>query len=158
MNIGITLLGQMITFALFVWFTMKYVWPPLTKALAERQKRIAEGLAAAERGVHELKLAQDKAAKQLREAKAQAALIVEQANKRAGQIIDEAKAQAREEGQHLFHLAKADIAQELQSAKQQLRGQIASIAVVGAERILGRHIDEALNNDLLEKLVTEIYE
>lgn len=156
MNIGVTLLGQMITFALFVWFTMTYVWPPLTKALADRQKKIAEGLAAGERGIHELKLAREEAAKQLREAKSQAAIVVEQANKRASQIVDEAKLQARGEAQRLLTLAKADIAQEFQNAKQQLRNQIATIAVFGAERILERSIDEATNRDLLEKLMTEI--
>ena len=156
MNINATLLGQMITFAVFVWFTMKYVWPPITKALAERQKKIAEGLSAAERGVRELELAQHKATAHLREAKVQAVSILDQANKHAGRLIEEAKLRARDEGQRLVALAKVEIDQEIQQAKQQLRQQIARIAMAGAEKILERSIDEKENRDLLEKLITEL--
>ena len=156
MNLNLTLFGQMITFAIFVWFTMKYVWPPITKALDDRQKKIAEGLAAAERGQHDLQLAQHKVVEQLKEAKHHAAEMLEQANKRADQIIEEAKATARAEGQRLAALAKADIANEVENAKQELRKQVGMIAIQGAEKILKRHIDTAANQDIVAALIKQI--
>ena len=156
MEINATLFGQFITFAILVWFTMKYVWPPISKIMAERQARIAEGLAAAERGVYELELSQHKAAEYMRDAKIQAADILEQANKRAGRIIDEAKERAREEGNRLLAIAESEIEQELESAKQELRKQLAAVAISGAEKILQRHIDTAADHDLLQQLITEI--
>jgi F-type H+-transporting ATPase subunit b len=156
MEINATLLGQFITFALLVWFTMKYVWPPIIKALHDREKKIAEGLSAAERGVHELELAQHKALELLRDAKIQAADILDQANKRGGRIVDEAKDRAREEGDRLIQIAKAEIVNEVIAAKQQLREQIAQIAVSGAEKILQKHIDIKSDGHLLTQLVEEI--
>lgn len=156
MNINLTLVGQMITFALFVWFTMRFVWPPITKALQERQKRIADGLAATEQSVRELELAQHKAAELLREAKTQAATIVEHAHKQAAHLIEESKDQARIEGERLLNFAQAEIDREVATAKQQLRAQVAAIAVAGAEKILARHIDVAANQDLIEKMVEQI--
>ena len=156
MNLNLTLLGQMVTFAIFVWFTMKYVWPPITKALDDRQKKIADGLAAAERGKHDLELAQHKAVEQLREAKHQAAEVLEQANKRANQIIEEAKVVARGEGERLVALAHTEIAREVEQAKQELRKQVGLIAIQGAERILKRQIDTAANQDLMTALIKEI--
>lgn len=151
-----TLFGQFITFALLIWFTMKYVWPPIIKAIHDRQARIADGLAAAERGVHELELAQHKAVEILRDAKIQAADILEQANRRAGRIIDESKDRSREEGERLIEIARMEIAQEILSAKQELREKIATIAVSGAESILQTHIDAVHDERLLNQLVTEI--
>ncbi len=156
MNLNATLLGQMITFAILVWFTMKYVWPPLTKALDERQKKIADGLSAAERGVHELELAQNKAVEYLRDVKTQAADIIEQANKRSAVIVEEAKQQAREEGQRLVNLAKDEIAREVEAAKQQLKQQVASLAVHGAEKILAKNLDVAANQALIDQLIEQI--
>lgn len=156
MNLNATLLGQMITFAIFVWFTMKYVWPPITAAMDERQKKIADGLSAAERGVHELELAQHKAAEYLRDAKIQAADIVEQANKRAAQIIEESKQQAREEGQRLVSLAKDEISREVEGAKQQLKQEVASLAVLSAEKILAKHLNAAANQELIDQLIEQI--
>jgi F-type H+-transporting ATPase subunit b len=156
MDINATLLGQLITFALLVGFTMKYVWPPILKAIHDRQARIADGLAAAERGVHELELAQHKAVEILRDAKIHAADILEQANKRAGRIIDESKDRSREEGEKLIEIARMEIAQEILTAKQELREKIATIAVSGAERILQTHIDVVHDERLLNQLVTEI--
>ena len=156
MNINITLFGQMITFALFVWFTMRYVWPPLTQALHDRQKKIAEGLAAAERGVHELELAQQKAKAHMREAKLHAAETLEQANKRSVQIIEQARIEAKKEGERMIVLAKEQIQQQLESAKQSLRQQIVQLAIHGAERILEKNIDTASNSNLIDKLITEI--
>jgi F-type H+-transporting ATPase subunit b len=146
----------MITFALFVWFTMKYVWPPIMKALADRQNKIAEGLAAAERSVHQLELAKHKIAEQLREAKGQAAEILEIANRRSAQLIEEAKKNARDEGERLIVLAQAEIVREVETAKQHLRKQVADIALAGAEQILGQHIDAKANQDLLAKLINEL--
>jgi len=156
MEINATLLGQLITFIVLVVFTMKYVWPPIIKAIQERQAKIADGLAAAERGVHELELAKHKAIEITRDAKIAAAEILEQANKRAGRMIDEAKERAREEGEKLISIAKGEIAQEMLSAKQTLREQIAHIAVNGAEKILQKHIDVKSDEHLLSQLVEEI--
>ena len=156
MDINATLLGQMITFVLFVWFTMKFVWPPLTTALRERQEKIAEGLAASERGHQALELAQQNAAEQLREAKKQAAEIIDHANKRGTQLVEEAKLQARKEAERLVEMAKAEIKTEVNSTKQQLRQQLASLAVSGASRILGREIDAAANNEIIEGLINEL--
>ena len=156
MDINATLLGQFITFAVLVWFTMKYVWPPIIKAIHDRQVRIAEGLAAAERGQHELELAQHKSLELQRDAKIQAADILDQANKRAARIIDEAKSRARVEGERLLEISKLEIEQEVLNAKQQLREQIAQIAVAGAEKILQKHIDVSTDEHLLQQLVAEI--
>ena len=156
MNINATMLGQMIAFAFFVWFCMKYVWPPLTAALAERQKRIAEGLEAADKASRDLEQAQEKVAEQLNEAKAQAANIIDQANKRATQIVEEAKEQGREEGQRMIAGAQAEIEQEVNRAKEQLRAQVARIAISGAEKILEASIDEAAHAKLTEKLAESL--
>ncbi|MFZ8927732.1 MAG: F0F1 ATP synthase subunit B [Gammaproteobacteria bacterium] len=156
MNINATILGQMIAFAFFVWFCMKYVWPPLTAAMAERQKKIADGLEAAERAEKDLELAQSRVADQLKEAKSEASGIIDQANKRATQIIDEAKEQAREEGQRLIAGAQAEIEQEVNRAKEQLRAQVASIAIAGAEKILEASIDENAHAELAEKLASSL--
>ena len=156
MNITATIFGQMIAFAFFVWFCMKYVWPPLTNALAERQKKIADGLEAAERAEKDLELAQVQVADQLKEAKVDASGIIDQANKRASQIIDEAKEQAREEGQRLIAGAQAEIEQEVNRAKEQLRTQVAGIAIAGAEKILEATIDESAHAELAEKLAASL--
>lgn len=156
MNINATILGQMIAFAFFVWFCMKYVWPPLTAAMAERQKKIADGLEAADRAEKDLELAQSRVADQLKEAKSEASGIIDQANKRATQIIDEAKEQAREEGQRLIAGAQAEIEQEVNRAKEQLRAQVASIAIAGAEKILEASIDENAHAELAEKLASSL--
>lgn len=156
MDINATLLGQLITFTIFVWFTMKYVWPPIIKAMQEREKRIADGLAAAERGKHDLELAQHKISEQLRDTKIHAAEILDQANKRAGQIIEEAKQRAREEGERLLAIAHSDIEQEMQAARQKLRGEVAKLAIAGAEKILTHSIDSATQQDLVKQLITEI--
>ena len=146
----------MLVFAVFVWFTMKFVWPPLVKALEDRQEKIAEGLAAAERGRHELDLAQHRAKDEMKQAKAQSAEILEKATRRAAQILDEAKNEARQEVQKITKLADEHITQEVNRAKEGLRKQVAALAVVGAEKILMREIDEQANNALLDNLMKEI--
>jgi len=155
-NINATLIGQMITFGLFVLITMKYIWPPLMSALEERQGKIADGLAAAERGQRELELAQHKSTDVLREAKIQASEIIEKANHRASQIVEAAKDKAREEGKRLYNIAQEDIASEVNQAKQVLRKQVATIAISGAERILKHNIDQAVNSSLINDLIEEL--
>ena len=156
MNINATLLGQAITFAILIWFTMKFVWPPLMAAMAERAKTIADGLAAAERGKHDLELAEKRAAEILRQGKEKASEIIAASEKRATEIIEEAKANAKTEGDRILVAAKADIDQEVFRAKEQLRTQVTSVALAGAGKILGREIDALGHNDLLDKLVAEI--
>lgn len=156
MNINLTLVVQMLVFAVFVWFTMKFVWPPLVKALDERQEKIADGLAAAERGRRELELAQHRAKDEMKHAKVQSAEIVDKANRRAGQIIDEAKEDARAEVQQMAKIAQEHIAQEVNRAKDGLRKQVAALAVTGAEKILMREIDATANRALLDQLIEEI--
>ena len=156
MGFNITLIGQMITFMVFVGITMKWIWPPIMKALRERQDNIAEGLASAERGKRELELAKHKSADILRDAKLQAAKTIDQANKRAQQIIEQSKEDARVEGQRLIDLAQVEIAQERETAKESLRQEVASIALAGAEKILGKQIDDAANNHIIEQLLAEV--
>ena len=156
MNLNYTLFGQMIFFAGFVLFCMKYVWPPLVSALAEREKKISDGLAAADRASKDLELAQKKAMDELREAKAQAAELIEQANKRSNQIVDEAKEVATQEGERLIVAAKAEIEQEKNRVKEELRAEVAVIAIAGAEKILGSSIDANKHSELLDKLAAEI--
>ena len=156
MNINATLIGQTIMFALFVWFCMKFVWPPIMAALDARNKRIADGLAAAERGKNDLALASKRSAELLREAKEKVSEIIALGDKRASEIVEEAKAQAKIEGDRIVTAAKAEIEQEVFRAKEQLRTQVSAIALAGASKILGREIDAAAHNDLLDKLVAEI--
>jgi len=155
-NINLTIIGQAIAFAIFVIFCMKFVWPPITAALAERKKKIAEGLDAADRAERDLQLAKEKAAADMRQSKEEAAAIIEQANKRANQIIDEAKEQAREEAERVKASAQAEIEQEANRAKEALRAQVAVLAVAGAEKILEASIDEQAHAQLVEKLAAEL--
>ncbi|SDI57725.1 F0F1 ATP synthase subunit B [Pseudomonas panipatensis] len=156
MNINATLIGQAIAFAIFVIFCMKFVWPPVIAALHERQKKIADGLDAANRAARDLELAHEKAGQQLREAKNQAAEIIEQAKKSANQIVDEAREQARAEGDRMIAQAKAQIEQELNSVKDALRAQVGALAVSGAEKILGASIDANAQKQLVDQLAAEI--
>ncbi len=156
MNLNATLIGQSITFLVFVWFCMKYIWPPLMRALEERRKNIADGLAAAERGRHEQELAAKRAAEVIHEAKQQAADIIARAERRAAEIVEEAKAEARAEGERILAAARGEIEQELNRAREELRRQVAALAVAGAERILEREVDERAHAKLLDELVAEL--
>lgn len=156
MNINLTLIGQSITFLIFVWFCMKFVWPFIRNAMDARTQQIAEGLSAAERAHRDLELAKDKVSSQLKDAKVEAASIIEQANRRAAQIIDEAKDRAREEGDRIKASAQAEIEQERNRAREQLRAQVGALAVAGASRILGRAIDENAHRDIVDKLAQEL--
>ena len=148
MDINASLLGQAITFALLVIFTMKFVWPPLTNMMDERAKRIADGLAAADRGKQDLELAEKRAADKLREAKQQVADIIAQAEKRAAQIVDEAKDVARVEGERLIAGAKAEIDQEVYRAKESLRAQVADLAGVRHQhRAIAVHMTGAVGGE-----------
>jgi len=152
----LTLLGQIITFALLVWFVKRFLWGPMLQMMENRQQRIADGLAAAERGRHEQQLAEDRATELLHEAKGQAAEIISRAEKRATEIVEEAKADARSEGDRLLAAARAEIDQELNRVKEELRSQVAGLAVSGAEKILEREIDQKAHSELLDKLVAQI--
>jgi F-type H+-transporting ATPase subunit b len=156
MNINATLIGESIAFIVFVIFCMKFVWPPIMAAIEDRQKTIADGLAASDRAAKDLELAQAKAAEQLKEAKAQAAEIIEAAKKREAQMIDEAAEKAQAEREKIIASGHAEIESERNRAKEELRKQVSALAVAGAEKILERSIDESAHADILDKLVAEL--
>ena len=151
-----SLLGQILTFAVLVWFIKRFLWGPLTQIMEDRKTRIADGLAAAEHGKREQELAEERAKKLLHEAKQQAAEIIAQAQKRSGEIVDEAKAGAREEGARLIAAARAEIDQEVNRVKEDLRGQVVAIAMDGARKVLEREVDERTHDALLTKLAAQI--
>jgi F-type H+-transporting ATPase subunit b len=153
---NLTLIGQLIAFAVFVAFCMKYVWPPLMAAIEDRQKTIADGLAASERAEKDLELAQERATAQLKEAKQQAAEIVEQAKKRANQLVDEETQRGHSEREKIIAQGHAEIEAERNRVREDLRKQVAGLAIAGAEKILAREIDAAAQNDIVEKLVAEL--
>jgi len=156
MNLNLTLIGQSITFFVFVWFCWKFIWPPVIKAMKDRQIAIGEGLAAAERAEKSLQLAQDRAADQLRAAKEESSRILEQTRGQAVQMIEQAKNEARAEGERLRDAQRAEIEQDVNRAKEVLRGQVAVLAVAGAERIIGATIDPQRHDALLKQLVAEL--
>jgi F-type H+-transporting ATPase subunit b len=156
MNVNLTLVGELIAFVVFVIFCMKFVWPPIIAAIEDRQKTIADGLAASERAAKDLELAQDNAKAQLKEAKAQAAEIVDAAKKRETQIIEEAAGKAQAEREKIIASGQAEIESERNRAREELRSQVAVLAVAGAEKILERSIDAAAHSDILDKLVAEL--
>ncbi|MGA0838823.1 MAG: F0F1 ATP synthase subunit B [Pseudomonadales bacterium] len=156
MTLNLTLIGQSITFFVFVWFCWKFIWPPVVKAMRDRQAAIGEGLAAAERAETNLKLAQDRAADQLREAKEEASRLIDQARQQASNMIESAKVEARAEGDRLREAQQAELGQEINRAKEALRGQVATLALVGAERIIGASIDATAHDALLRQLAAEL--
>lgn len=156
MNINATLIGQSITFLIFVWFCMKYIWPPIMNALETRKKTIADGLATADRAKLDLELARKKATENLHEAKSQAAEIIAQAERRAAQMVEEAKTAARSEGDRQLVAAKAVIEQEANRARESLREQVVNLALAGAEKILRREVNAQTHADLLKQLKAEL--
>lgn len=156
MNINLTLLAQAVSFAILIWFTVKFVWPPLLTAVETRQKTIADGLAAAERGKHDLELAAKRASQELHAAKEKASEIIAQAEKRATEIIEEAKGNAKIEGERIITGAKAEIEQEVNRAKEGLRQQVSDLAIAGAEKILRREIDAKAHADMLSAIAKEL--
>ena len=156
MNPNITLLGQMITFAILIWFTVKFIWPPLTKAIEERQQKIAEGLAAADNAQKNLAQAEEKANEELKAARAKANEIIDQAHQRANQIVDQAKLDAVAEAGRQKALADAEIDAASNRAREELRKQVSALAVTGAEKLLKREIDANAHKALLDELAAEI--
>ncbi len=156
MDINATILGQTVAFAFFVWFCLKYVWPPLIKAMHERSEKIAHGLQSADEAEKDREIAKQQAVLILREAKQQAAALIEQANKRANQLVEEAKDQARAEGERLKSAAQAEVEQETNRAKEALRSQVAVLSIAGAEKILGKSVDQNAHNAMLEQLASEL--
>jgi len=156
MQINATLIGQAIGFLVLVWFTWRFVWPPLLTAIEERQKKIADGLAAADRGQKDLDEARAKAGEILREAQAKAQQIVDQANRRSNEMVDEAKNVAHSEGERIKSQARADVANESQRARDGLRSEVSKLAVAGASQLLGREVDAKAHADLLDQLAAQI--
>jgi F-type H+-transporting ATPase subunit b len=156
MDINMTLVGQLIAFVVFVIFCMKYVWPPIIGAIEERQATIADGLAASDRAAKDLELAQEKAKAQLKEAKVQAASIVDAAKKHEAKIVDEAAGKAQAEKERILATGHAEIETERNRAREELRKEVAILAIAGAEKILERSIDGAAHSDILDKLVAEL--
>ena len=156
MNINATLIGQTISFFLFVWFCKKYVWPPMVNAMQERQTQIVDGLAAAEQGQQAQEVAQQEAAKLISDAKSQAADIVASAEKRGNTLVDEAKTTATSEKERIVASAQAEVEQDVHSAREALRGQVSSIAVAAASKIVDKEIDESAHAGLIEDLVKQL--
>lgn len=156
MDINFTIVGQFITFVILVWFTMKYVWPPITKAMHNREKKIAAGLEAAERSKRELETAEHKALGIIRDAKMQATQIIEQANSHSAKLVEEAKSMAKQEGQRIVEMAQGEIDREVQKAKEELKSKLATLAISGAEKIIQREIDVNAQESLLTQLAAEI--
>lgn len=156
MNINLTLIGQSIAFVFFVWFCLKFVWPPIINALNERKAKIADGLAAAEKGKQDEELAKERAAEVLKDAKAQGQEIIRQAEKRAAEIVEESKTAAKAEGDRMIAAAQAEIDQNINRAREELRGQVVSLAVAGARKVLKKEIDEAANADLISDLANQL--
>ncbi len=156
MNFNATLIGQSITFLVFVWVCMKYIWPPIMAALEERNAKISDGLAAAEQGQKDLENAQSKVSDSLNDAKQQAQEIINQAQKRANEIVDESKDIAHEEAEKIKIAASSDIDQQINSAREQLRKEVSGIALAGAEQILKREIDAKTHAAVLDELVAQI--
>lgn len=156
MNLNATLFAQLVVFFILAWFTMQFVWPPIVKALDERAKKIADGLAAAERGKHDLELATKRSAEALREGKEKAADLLAQAEKRAARIVDEAKAAAKVEADRIVAGAKAEIDQEAMRAKEQLREQLSALVVSGAEKILRREINAQAHADIVAAIKQDL--
>ncbi len=156
MNINLTLVGQTLTFALFVWFCMKYVWPPIVGALETRHRTIVDGLAAAERGRHELDLAAKRAAEILREARKGAAEILARADEHSIRIIDDARVAAKAEGGRQLTAARAEIELEVLRAREQLRGRVARLVVAAAGKVVAREVDARAHADLIENALNEL--
>ena len=156
MDINLTLIGQTIAMIVFVWFCVKFIWPPIINAIEERQKQIAEGLAAAEKGEENLAKARAEADEIVNDARKQATSILDQAHARANEIVSEGKSDGVKERERQLTAAKAEIEQEINKAREELRGQVSAIAIASAEKILKREIDDKAHEDILGKLAQEL--
>lgn len=154
MNINLTLIGQSIAFAIFVWFCMKFIWPPIVKALEDRRTRIADGLAAAEEGRREKEKAEEEVEERLKEAREQAKDIIANAKKQAEGVVEEARDEARAEGERILKAARAEIDQQTNQAREELRREVVKIALSGAEQVLMREVDPKAHSDALNKLAS----
>jgi F-type H+-transporting ATPase subunit b len=155
-NFNATLIGQTIAMIVFVWFCMKYIWPVIMNAIEARQNEVAEGLAAAEEGKASLSKAESEIAKIVGEARAQAKTILDQANSRANEIVEAARGEGEAEKKRLLASAEAEIEVERNRARDELRGQVAAIAIAGAEQILSREVDASTHRELLEGLAQRL--
>jgi len=156
MNFTATIIGQILVFAVLVWFIKAFLWQPMLKMLDERKKRVADGLAAAERGQKEQELAEKRAAELLKEAKVQAQEVINRAEKRGSEIVDEAKGDAKVEGERLLTAAQAEINKEMNRAREELRSQVAALVVAGAEQILAKEVDAKAHSRMLNDLATQL--
>ena len=156
MNINASLFVQMVVFFIGCWITMKYIWPPLIKAIEERQNKIAEGLAAADKSAEVLAETQAKGKEIEAEARARATTIVSDGEKRGAMIVENAKQQAQIEADRIIANAKAEAAQEMARAREQLRDEVAALAVAGAQQILAREVDKTVHSQLLEQLKAKL--
>jgi F-type H+-transporting ATPase subunit b len=156
MNFNLTLITQALVFAAFIWFTVRFVWPPLLRAIETRQKTIADGLAAAEQGRKALEVSTKQADESISQARSRAAEVITQAERRAAQMIEEARNAAKEEGNREKAAAKAEIEQQVTRAREQLRDQVASLAVAGAEKILRREVDARAHGELLDSIKKQL--
>ena len=156
MNVTLTLVGQMLTFLVLVWFVMKFLWVPVLKVLEDRQKKIADGLNAAEEGVQSREKAEIEITSLMKEARERANEVIAQAQRRGDEIVGEAKVEARLEGERLLNAARAEIDQELNQARESLRKEVAHIAIAGTEQLLRREVDKTVHADLLEGLAEQL--
>ena len=156
MNFNATLIGQSLAFIVFIWFTMKFIWPFILKAMQEREARIADGLAAAEQGQKDFAEAQEKSTAEINKGKDQAATIISQAQKRGDELIEEAREAAKKEGERIKESALSEIEQEKEKARRELRNQVADLAIAGAEQILMREVDHAAHNKVLAKISEQL--
>ena len=156
MDLNATLIGQMLTFVVFVLFTMKYIWPPLTKAMNDREKKIADGLAAGQRGEQDLRLAQQKSIDILQESRATAANIITQAHSRAEHLCEEGKQLAKQQAEHLIAQAQIQISQQFHAAQKALKDQVSTLALDMAKKIVGYDLDPAKHQQLLDKWVEDL--
>lgn len=156
MNMNATILGQAVSFFLFVWFCMKFIWPPIMAAIEKRQKEIADGLSAAELAKKDLEIAKANSSDALQQARAEAQVIIDQANKRKNAIVKDAQTEAETERDKIIAQGHIEIAAERKRAREELRKQVAILAIAGAEKIIERSVDEAANSDIVDKLVAEL--
>jgi F-type H+-transporting ATPase subunit b len=156
MDINLTLIAQAIVFAIFIWFTARFVWPPLMRAVDERQKKIADGLAAADKGARSLEEAAARSQDELKQARAQAQDILTAANRQATQALEQAKQAAKTEGERIVAAAREEVQREVAHAREQLRKQVGELAVAGASKILKREIDAKAHADVLKELAARV--
>jgi F-type H+-transporting ATPase subunit b len=156
MNINLTLFGQTVTFIVFVWFCLKFIWPHIMKAMEDRKTQIAEGLAAGERGRHEQELAEQRAVEVIREAKDQAKEILALAHKRGDEIVEDAKGDGRAEGERMLRAAEAEMEQQINQARERLRNDVVELALQGAQQVLGSEVDEKAHTEQLNRLAAQL--